>query len=144
LQGMESRAGSKKETLEHHGDMSVLDEKPLLMMICEDSSKEMLNDFDEGILELLAYKFSFVVSNAENEELSPMRSAKLYRAKNAGANFLLLGAFSASNIVNSFIKISMAERRERLSVETTVGDAFYVEAVDQTKVYRLKTIRHTD
>lgn len=134
----------KKLVLEHHGDMSVLDEKPLLMMICEDSSKEMLNDFDEGILELLAYKFSFVVSNAENEELSPMRSAKLYRAKNAGANFLLLGAFSASNIVNSFIKISMAERRERLSVETTVGDAFYVEAVDQTKVYRLKTIRHTD
>ena len=93
---------------------------------------------------ILMRGFSFVVSNAENEELSPMRSAKLYRAKNAGANFLLLGAFSASNIVNSFIKISMAERRERLSVETTVGDAFYVEAVDQTKVYRLKTIRHTD
>ena len=48
----------KQLVLEHHGDMSVLDDKPLLMMICEDSSKEMLNNFDEGLFDYLAYNES--------------------------------------------------------------------------------------
>lgn len=132
----------KQMVLANNGDISILDKKPLLLMICEDSSKEMLANFDETLFEFMAYKFSWIASNIDNEEISPMRSQKLYKIKNSGINFLLFGSFSASNVVDGFVKIPITEKRERLSVDVNVGDAFYVEANDMTKVYRLKTPQH--
>lgn len=132
----------KKLVLENHGDMSVLDEKPLLMMICEDSSKDMLASFDESLLDYIAYKFAFVASNVVNDDISPMKAPKLYKIKNTGADFLLFGPFSASNVVDGFVKIPITEKRERLSVDVTAGDGFYVESSDMTKVYRIKTPQH--
>lgn len=132
----------KQLVLANNGDMSVLDERPLLLMICEDSTKEMLTNFDETLFDYMAYKFAWIASNVDNEEISPMRSQKLYKIKSTGTNFLLFGSFSASNVVDGFVKIPIMEKRERLSVDVTVGDAFYVEANDMTKVYRLKTPQH--
>lgn len=132
----------KQLVLASNGDMSVLEEKPLLLMICEDSSKEMMTNFDETLFEYCAFKFAWIASNIYNEEISAMRSQKLYKIKNYGINFLLFGSFSASNVVDGFVKIPITEKRERLSVDVTVGDAFYVESNDMTKVYRLKTPQH--
>lgn len=134
----------KKIVIEHHGDMSVLNNKPLLMMICEDSSKEMLSSFDESLLDLLAYKFAFIASNVINDDISPMKAPKLYRAKTAGAGCLLFGTVSASKIFDNFIKISLKEKNERFNRATNEGDAFYVNAEDPTTVYRLKTAIHQE
>lgn len=136
---LESR---KQLVLASNGDMSVLEGKPLLLMICEDSSKEMLTNFDETLFDYSAYKFAWIASNVDNEEISPMRSQKLYKIKSSGTNFLLFGSFSASNVVDGFVKIPITEKRERLAVDVSIGDAFYVEANDMTKVYRLKTPQH--
>ena len=54
----------------------------------------------------------------------------------------MFGSFSASNIVDGFVKIPITEKRERLAVDVTEGDAFYVESNDMTKVYRIKTPQH--
>ena len=132
----------KQLVLTNKGDTSVLDDKPLLLMICEDSSKEMLSGFDETLFEYSAYKFAWIASNVDNEDISPMKSQKLYKIKNSGANFLLFGSFSASNVVDGFVKIPITEKRERLAVDVTEGDAFYVESNDMTKVYRIKTPQH--
>lgn len=136
---LESR---KQLVLANNGDMTVLDKKPLLVMICEDSTKEMLTNFDETLFDYMSYKFAWIASNVDNEEISPMRSQKLFKIKSAGTNFLLFGSFSASNVIDGFVKIPITEKRERLAVDVTVGDAFYVEANDMTKVYRLKTPQH--
>lgn len=134
----------KQLVLEHHGDMSVLDDKPLLMMICEDSGKEMLNNFDENLFEYLAYKFTWIASNAANDDISPMKAPKLYKAKTYGAGCLLFGSVSASKMFDGFIKISLTEKNERLNRDVSKGDAFYVDANDPTTVYRLKTVIHQE
>ncbi len=136
---LESR---KQLVIENNGDMSILNDKPLLMMICEDSSKEMLSNFDETLFNYSAYKFSCIISNV-NEEVNPMKTPKLSKIQSAGADFLLFGSFIASNTVNSFIKIQMPEKKKLASLETSIGDAYYIESSDQTKVYRLRTPMHS-
>ncbi|MBR1458462.1 MAG: type VII secretion protein EssC [Oscillospiraceae bacterium] len=130
----------KALVLEHHGDLSVLEDLPLLLMIFEDSGKDTLNDLDEELLGYTAYKFSWIASNVDNEDLSPMRTPKLYRAKALGADCMLFGMFSASNLIDGFVKIPLAEKRERLGIAVSPGDAFYVSAADPTRVLRLKTV----
>lgn len=138
---LESR---KQLVLEHHGDMSVLDDKPLLMMICEDSGKEMLNNFDDSLFDYLAYKFTWIASNASNDDISPMKAPKLYKAKTSGAGCMIFGSVSASKIFDGFIKISLSEKNERLNKDVNKGDSFYVDANDPTTVYRLKTVIHQE
>lgn len=133
----------KKLVLENGGDLEILKDEPLLMMICEDSGKEMLSGFDEALFEYSDYKFAWIASNTENEDISPMKSPKLYKAKSAGAGCMLFGSVAASKMFDSFIKIPISEKRERLSGEVTPGDAFYVAADDPTSVFRLKTVIHT-
>lgn len=48
----------------------------------------------------------------------------------------------ASNLFDSFTKITVSEKRERLGGEISVGDGYYVSSDDMTKVYRIKTIIH--
>ncbi len=138
-QELESR---KKLVLEHSGDMSVLDEKPLLMMIFEDSNKDMMQSFDEKLLDYTAYKFSWIASNVINDEISPMKTPKLFQAKKAGADFLLFGSVQASKLFDSFSKIPIIRRDSRLNGEPKPGDAFLTEYADPTKVYRIKTVLH--
>jgi len=132
----------KQLVLNNNGDLSVLDDKPLLLMICEDSSKEMLSGFDEKLFEYLDYKFAWIASNAENDEISATKNIKLYRAKASGAACMLFGSYAASKMFDGFINIGLDERRERLGVETSAGDVFYVTSDNRTVVYRLKTIIH--
>ncbi len=124
---------------EHDGDLSVLQDKPLLLMICEDAGKEMLAEFDDTLFEYSAYRFAWICSNAENDDISSIKTPKLYRAKAAGAGFLLFGSLAVSKLFDAFSRISIGEKRERFSAEPAKGDALYVSADDPTKVYRLKT-----
>lgn len=133
----------KQLVLQSNGDLSVLDNLPLLMMIFEDSSKDMLSGFDESLFDLFDYKFTWIASNADNDDISPMRAPVLFRAKQHAANCLVFGSVQASNLFDSFAKITVAEKRERLGGEVSVGDACYVSSDDMTKVYRLKTIVHS-
>ena len=132
----------KQRVIANQGNLDVLKEEPLLLMLCEDSGKEVMNAFDEALLDLSAYKFTFIASNVENEDITPFRSPKLYKVKSAGAHFLWFGSYAASNIADGFTKVSIAEKRGRLGVEVNPGDAFYVEPSNQTKVYRIKTPKH--
>lgn len=132
----------KQHVIENQGNLNVLKKEPLLLMLCEDSGKEVMNAFDETLLDLSAYKFTFVASNVENEDITPFRSPKLYKVKSAGAHFLWFGSYAASNIADGFTKVSIAEKRGRLGMEVNPGDAFYVEPSNQTKVYRIKTPKH--
>ena len=138
---LESR---KQLVLANHGDMSVLDEKPLLLMIFEDSGKDMLEKFDEALFSYLPYKFSWIASNVENDDMAPMSAPKLYKAKNAGAGFMFFGNMLASKSIDKFARIKPADKSGRLGMDMEPGDAFYVDAKDSTKVYRIKTIIHQD
>lgn len=138
---LESR---KQLVLANHGDMSVLDEKPLLLMIFEDSGKDMLEKFDEALFSYLPYKFSWIASNVENDDMAPMSAPKLYKAKNAGAGFMFFGNMLASKSIDKFARIKPADKSGRLGMGMEPGDAFYVDAKDSTKVYRIKTIIHQD
>lgn len=134
----------KQLVLANHGDMSVLDEKPLLLMIFEDSGKDMLEKFDEALFSYLPYKFSWIASNVENDDMAPMSAPKLYKAKNAGAGFMFFGNMLASKSIDKFARIKPADKSGRLGMDMEPGDAFYVDAKDSTKVYRIKTIIHQD
>ncbi len=129
----------KELVAERGGDLSVLQDKPLLLMICEDAGKEMLAEFDDTLFEYSAYRFAWICSNAENDDISSIKTPKLYRAKAAGAGCLLFGPLAVSKLFDSFSRISMSEKRERFSGEPAKGDALYVSAEDPTKVYRMKT-----
>lgn len=104
----------------------------------------MLASFDEALFEYMAYKFTWIASNVDNDEITPMKAPKLFKAKSAGMNALLFGSYSASKVFDGFVKIPITEKRERLGIETNQGDAFFVIAQDTTTVYRLKTIVHTE
>lgn len=138
---LESR---KQLVLANHGDMSVLDEKPLLLMIFEDSSKDMLEKFDETLFSYLPYKFAWIASNVENDDMAPMAAPKLYKAKNAGAGFMFFGNILASKSIDKFARIKPADKSGRLGMDMEPGDAFYVDAKDSTKIYRMKTIIHQE
>ncbi|MCM1223572.1 MAG: FtsK/SpoIIIE domain-containing protein, partial [Lachnospiraceae bacterium] len=138
---LESR---KQLVLANKGDMSVLKDKPLLMMICEDSGKDMLEKFDDTLFSYLPYKFAWIASSVENDDMSPMNAHKLYKAKNAGAGFMFFGAMAASKSIDKFAKFQPSEKTNRFGVEMEQGDAFYVDARDITKVYRMKTIIHQE
>lgn len=134
----------KKLVLENNGDMSVLNDKPLLMMIYEDSSKEMLNDFDDSLFNYLPYKFAWMASDVDNDEISSVKAPKLYRAKSAKANFMLFGSARAGNIIDGFISVPLAERNKIMNTEIGEKDALYVNAENKTTVYRIKTILHKE
>ena len=133
----------KQLVLQNNGDLSVISELPLLLMVFEDSSKDMLSGFDEELFELFDYKFAWIASNVDNEDISPMRTPVLFRAKQRGANCLIFGSVMASNLFDSFTKISVTEKRERLGGDVSPGDGYYVSSDDMTRVYRLKTIIQT-
>ncbi len=138
---LESR---KQLVLANHGDMSVLDEKPLLLMIFEDSSKDMLEKFDDSLFNYLPYKFAWIASNVENDDMAPMAAPKLYKAKNAGAGFMFFGNILASKSIDKFARIKPTDKSGRLGMDMESGDAFYVDAKDSTKIYRIKTIIHQE
>ena len=113
-------------------------------MIFEDSGKDMLEKFDEALFSYLPYKFSWIASNVENDDMAPMSAPKLYKAKNAGAGFMFFGNMLASKSIDKFARIKPADKSGRLGMGMEPGDAFYVDAKDSTKVYRIKTIIHQD
>ncbi len=134
----------KQIVLNNNGDMSVLQDKPLLLMICEDSSKELLDGFDENLFKYFPYKFSWIVSSLENIKLPPINAPKLYKAKNAGASFMFFGNMAASKCMDEYASIQPPDKSKWNAFEMEQGDAFYVEAQDSTKIYRLKTVLHQD
>lgn len=68
----------KQLVIQSNGDLSVLNNLPLLLMIFEDSSKEMLSGFDDELFDLFDYKFAWIASNVDNEDISPMRAPVLF------------------------------------------------------------------
>lgn len=134
----------KQLVLKNKGDTSVLNDKPLLMMIFEDSSKEMLERFDESLFSYLPYKFSWIASSMDNDDIPPMSAPKLYKAQKAGAGFMFFGNMSASKSIDKFAKIKPTDKTNRYGMEMESGDAFYVDAKDCTKLYRIKTIIHQE
>lgn len=134
----------KRLVIENNGDTSVLDDKPLLMMICEDSSKEMLEKFDSALFAYLPYKFSWIASGVVNDEMKPLNTPKLWNAKNAFADFLFFGSINAWKSYNNFLNIMPAEKTKLASIDMDKGDAFYIDGKDSTKISRIKTIIHQE
>ena len=134
----------KQLVLSNNGDMSVLYDKPLLLMICEDSSKDLLDGFDENLFKYFPYKFSWIISSLENIKLPPINAPKLYKAKSAGAGFMFFGNMAASKCMDEYASIQPTDKSKWNAFEMEQGDAFYVDTRDSTKIYRLKTVLHQD
>ena len=57
---------------------------------------------------------------------------------------MFFGNILASKSIDKFARIKPADKSGRLGMDMEPGDAFYVDARDSTKVYRMKTIIHQE
>lgn len=130
--------------LSNNGDMSILQDKPLLMMICEDSSKDLLDGFDENLFKYFPYKFSWIVSSLENLKLPYTSAPRVQKARTLGAGFMFFGNMAASKCMDEYASIQPTDKSKWNAFEMEQGDAFFVDTRDSTRIYRLKTILHQD